>query len=662
MNLSETSENKQNVLENVQVYKIIKCPLKSILKKPDIILPIIETTVKEINQFVIIGYQFIKLYLINKYDSKIELPTINKQFILDVLKTISTSETNRGKKKKEENIKNKDLKQDIKLFYDTTFSKITNTKLSITNKTHILEQTANEMITCIKTNISTHFIKHLFKYINIIFKQPKTDIIKQEKDKLKRKELYKQLNEEIRNLKSDLINNKIEDSKEEYHKWIKDNKKYLYPEKVNKSVAYDVKVHPEKYIKYSFYINYKIEELGKRCYQTIPQRNNIVPKNITINTPAIADLIDKKLNYFNYNKSELVLNAKKHQNHIWSKILKIEKRSIFNHKDYVFYNQISTNGFSCCLLFIHKNYKDKEYGDKLPEYVEDNTIKKLESLTKEECDKYLSNEYKIVSIDPGKLRPISMIDEQNNFYKYSACRRRYENYTKRSRTILENEKKKNNDIIKSETELSKFNSRTLKQEEYKKFITKKTEINEKIKNFYHKMLFRKLAFRRFVKTKQSEAILLNEIKSKYLSQDDNKKLAIFIGDYGRETAMKGIISTPNIGFKKLLSKNFNMIEVNEYNTSKLYHKTLTELTNVRVRKGKHSKHLHEILTLKEETKNRIFVNRDVNACKNILHLAKSYLTIQSRPIQFCRKPKDDKIIKKIVKKKIVKKQSKEIII
>jgi hypothetical protein len=56
------------------------------------------------------------------------------------------------------------------------------------------------------------------------------------------------------------------------------------------------------------------------------------------------------------------------------------------------------------------------------------------------------------------------------------------------------------------------------------------------------------------------------------------------------------------------------------------------------------------------------VNRDVNACKNILHLAKSYLTTQSRPIQFCTKPKDDKIIKKVVKKKIVKKQSREIII
>ena len=34
----------------------------------------------------------------------------NKQFILDVLKTIATSETNRGKSNKDENIKNKSNK------------------------------------------------------------------------------------------------------------------------------------------------------------------------------------------------------------------------------------------------------------------------------------------------------------------------------------------------------------------------------------------------------------------------------------------------------------------------------------------------------------------------------------------------------------------------
>ena len=57
--------------------------------------------------------------------------------------------------------------------------------------------------------------------------------------------------------------------------------------------------------------------------------------------------------------------------------------------------------------------------------------------------------------------------------------------------------------------------------------------------------------------------------------------------------MKGTISTPNIGIKKLLLSKFEIIDVNEYNTSKLYNKTLKELENVKIRKNKHLKHLRQ---------------------------------------------------------------------
>jgi hypothetical protein len=105
----------------------------------------------------------------------------------------------------------------------------------------------------------------------------------------------------------------------------------------------------------------------------------------------------------------------------------------------------------------------------------------------------------------------------------------------------------------------------------------------------------------------------------------------------------------------LLLKRFQIFEINEYNTSKLYNKTFREqqltkstvlegkstifleLENVTVRKNKHKKHLHEILTPKEKTERRIFVNRDKNACKNILFLGKCYLENQTRPSEFSAK-------------------------
>jgi hypothetical protein len=660
-----------------QIYRIIKCPLKAVLKEYDRLYPIIDNIVKDINKFVVIGYQFIRLYLLDKFISKKDFPTIDKCFILDVLKTISTSETNKGKSNKDANIKNKAIKDDIKDFYKNVFSKIFTEKLSYTNKTHILEQTAKEMITCLETNISTHFIKYLFRYINCFFKEPKSAIIKLEKDKEKRKELYKELNEEIRNLKSDLINGEIKDSKEEYHEWIKNNRKFLYPDKVKKSVAYDVKTNPQKYLQHAFYINSKIEELGKKVFQVIPQRNNIVPKNIVLNTSAISDYIGTKCpNLFSYSKSELVLNCKKYQKHIWSKILKIEKRNIFNNKDYVFYNQITTDGFSCGLLFILKKYKNKEFGNKLPKNKDDNDdelLRKLESINKEECDKYLdNNKYKIVSCDPGKIRIVSLIDENNNFYKYSACRRRVETYTKRSNEIIKNEKEKNKEIIEEEIKLSKLNSKTLKFEEYQKFIVEKNKLNNKAGNFYNNILFRKLKFRRFVKTKQSEEKVLNEIENKFLTKeekDNGKKILLGFGDYSRTTQMKGCIPSPNIGFKRLLLKRFDILEVNEFNTSKLYNKTFRELENVSVKRGKHKKHLHEILTPKEKTEKCIYVNRDKNACKNILYITKYFLANQTRPKEFCReqkkketKPKVKKAIKEIINKekpKAIKKWSKK---
>ena len=78
---------------------------------------------------------------------------------------------------------------------------LVNKKLSYSNKTFIIDKMADEMLRCIETNISTHFLKHLYKYINIKFKKPKSEEIKKEKDKTKRKEFYKELNADIRNLK-----------------------------------------------------------------------------------------------------------------------------------------------------------------------------------------------------------------------------------------------------------------------------------------------------------------------------------------------------------------------------------------------------------------------------------------------------------------------------
>ena len=56
------NNKKEEEKTNEQVYRTIKCPLKSALKEYDILQPIIENCVKDINEIIILAYQFIRLY------------------------------------------------------------------------------------------------------------------------------------------------------------------------------------------------------------------------------------------------------------------------------------------------------------------------------------------------------------------------------------------------------------------------------------------------------------------------------------------------------------------------------------------------------------------------------------------------------------------------
>ena len=86
-------------------YKTVKIPLKTILLNPDTIQPYINHLVFEMNNLVIHTYQFIRLYLLDKFTKNEVLPEINQSFILYCIKTLGTHDS-RGKK-----VKNAELLQ-----------------------------------------------------------------------------------------------------------------------------------------------------------------------------------------------------------------------------------------------------------------------------------------------------------------------------------------------------------------------------------------------------------------------------------------------------------------------------------------------------------------------------------------------------------------------
>lgn len=602
------------------IFRTIKTSLKSITKD-DNIQSIINGYVCNINKIIILTYQFIRLYHLHKYKNDKELPQLNKEFILYCIKTVSEPKTQRGQQKNK--VKNKDIKEELKIFYKNEFKPLlVDTKYSYTNCTYILNIIADEMCRCYMTNMKEHFVSHLFRYINSIFKPEFNEMINKETDSKKKKELRKLRNKELREIKNDIIYNTFDKSSEKYHQWIRDNKKILVPIELDKgNVYYDVKAHPEKYFTHSFYINEQLEKLGKKLYQPLPLRNNIVPKYIPIDTASLIDMLAKK-----GEKGKLLEKTKKNGNYIWYENFKIEKLSIFNQNGYVFYNRILTDGIGCSIIFIKEEYKDKKWGQKLPKQDLDEDYQQLFNLKKKETDK-LKNR-KLIGLDPGKRDIFFMTDGEKSL-RYSSLQRRQETHAKKCRDIIHQEKIKNK-IIEKETQISLSNSKSINYEKFKEFVKIKNKINKDLFDFYEKELFRKLKWRRFTHTQRSESKIINNIKDTFGSN-----ILIGYGNWSHTQQMKNFIPTPNKGMRKLIAKNFDIVIVDEYKTSKLCHNCCSENDNKKYKVNNHYRKFHKVLVCQNDKCCTIW-NRDLNGGLNILRILKEFINNRRKVKEFQR--------------------------
>ena len=123
----------------------------------------------------------------------------------------------------------------------------------------------------------------------------------------------------------------------------------------------------------------------------------------------------------------------------------------------------------------------------------------------------------------------------------------------------------------------------------------KASNTKELTDFYTKPLFRKLALRRYCRTKSSEDQMLNEIEKKY---GPSETLLLGLGDFSINSTsqqMRGCMPTPHKSLLKILQKRFDTLIVDEHRTSKLYNKdTQVELRNVKVKRGRTKKSIHQL--------------------------------------------------------------------
>lgn len=93
----------------------------------------------------------------------------------------------------------------------------------------------------------------------------------------------------------------------------------------------------------------------------------------------------------------------------------------------------------------------------------------------------------------------------------------------------------------------------------------------------HNEFLRKIRWYGYINKQRHEEKLLNELESIY-----GKDAVFIIGDWSNRERIKRI-SSPCIGMRRLLSKRFKVYLIDEYKTSKIYHKTREVLQKLSIK-------------------------------------------------------------------------------
>lgn len=465
-------------------------------------------------------------------------------------------------------------------------------------------------------------------------------------------------------LKKNINNGETNELPKELNEWMNENKSKIVPNIFEKSIAYDSKVYPNKYIIYSFNMNKDYETYNQqikeainilqnkgdhinisikkdkikeeidilntkmiKLFQPISTRKSNIPKYINIDTATLMNLFSEK-----GEKAKKLKTLKENQNKMWYKIFNMDHKIFTQSKDYIFNYTLQTDGIGVSLLFRHISIKDQKYGHKRKKLIDEDTY--VDDLTIDQLN-ILQNK-KIVTCDPGKYNMAYMVDDDGNKLRYTCAQRDTESLAKKNRNIMKKNKILNK-IVEIESKLSDVTSKTVNYDEFKRYIKKKHNINIQVKAFYEKEICRKLNWRAQTNRRKSEDKFLNNINKTF---GDN--IFICYGDYSRNTQMKYHVPTLGKGLRKIIEKKHNVILVNEFNTSKKCCNCWKDLINHII----NGEEKHRLLVCKnlecmnigslESKPCPMFINRDLNACNNMMMIVKNIIYGHKRPKEFCK--------------------------
>ena len=547
----------------------------------------------------------------------------------------------------------KELKDKLTAFYNSDYKPlIKDTNLDYTHLNTILDYLTIGIITMYENNIKLHYVEYIERYVNIIWKKKDTitKIKDENKDEVKQKELVNEFCRQLRKIKTDILEIATEyKSDVKYHNWIKDIKKLITPnkEKYQKdNLYYDLQCNPQDYLPCMIRMMKEVEKDKVMIYNVFPMRNDIIMKSIKLDTTTLVHLLFTQKQG---NKTDYLLegNLKKYENKIWEFFFRTE-RQCFNKPKYTFHHMIETDGVSCSILMLRNDL----IGKRLPlTKICSNAEQYIDELT----DYTNIKNKKIVCIDPGTSDILYCVDNDTknaNEFRYTQDSRRKECKIKKyAKIILEFKKEK-------------IDGKTLIIKDFKEYIKKKSEINNKLYKFYEKYIFRKLKLNGYMNRKKNEQKLINNFKKIF---GKPKETIIIFGDWEQKQHMKYKEPIKGKGMRMLFRQNnYKTYLVDEFRTScmcSICKKETGRCEKFQIRENpKPYKSgnilVHGLISCKNCSN---VWNRDVNGATNIYRIANNAINGIERPKYLCREKKEENIkveklkkekVKKVVQKKV----------
>lgn len=175
-------------MENKNSFQTIKTSLKSVVKNHLDINKLSEAAFI-VHRITVHSLQWMKLYLLHTYNQdRASLPTIDKRFVVAVMKTICESPTS-GRKRNQDT---EELMTRLQRFHDEHYlPTMHGEKITYTNLTNALEYSAVNVVTMYENNIRQNYFSYIETFVNIILeKKARIEAIRDGNDKAKEKKVF----------------------------------------------------------------------------------------------------------------------------------------------------------------------------------------------------------------------------------------------------------------------------------------------------------------------------------------------------------------------------------------------------------------------------------------------------------------------------------------